>query len=108
MTVFECPHCGRTYDDATTCTSDDCPGALVVPENIDIWSVDSVAECIDGLSHTTYCTLWNDFVPHEMSPDPDAEPPALKDIWSQLNPEIQRDIIAGALRLIEEDKELTE
>jgi hypothetical protein len=26
MNEFECEHCGRVYDDATDCGSDDCPG----------------------------------------------------------------------------------
>lgn len=79
--------------------------ALACPENIEYWSVDSVAECIDGLSETTYCTLWNDHVPNDASPDPDAPPPPLRDVWTQLAPAIQEDIIAGALRLIAEEAE---
>lgn len=104
MTTNTCRHCGRVYDDAAPCTSDDCPGAeLKCPENIDHWSVDSVAECIDGLSEVTYCHLWNEFVPNVASPDPDAETPLLKDVWSKLSPAMKEDIIKGALALIAEE-----
>lgn len=85
-------------------TTDTTTTALVCPENIDHWSVDSVAECIDDLSEATYCHLWNEFVPNVTSPDPDAEPPMLKDVWSQLSPVMQEDIIKGALALIAEEE----
>ncbi|MCJ8601016.1 hypothetical protein MWH03_00280 [Klebsiella pneumoniae] len=78
--------------------------ALQCPENIACWSVDSVAECIDGLSEAAYRTLWNDHVPNVTSPDPDAPPPTLEAVWSLLSPAIQSDIIAGAKTLEEEEE----
>lgn len=49
LSNFECVHCGRIYHDADLCSSDDCPGNdIAMPELLNHWTVDEVAECLDG------------------------------------------------------------
>ncbi len=50
MTIFICQHCGREYEGATVCASDDCPGnEIKMPVLVEVWSVDSLAECLDAV-----------------------------------------------------------
>lgn len=60
LSNFECVHCGRIYYDADLCSSDDCPGNdIAMPELLNHWTVDEVAECLDGVGQELYRKLWS-------------------------------------------------
>ncbi len=87
MTIFICQHCGREYDDTTVCTSDDCPGnEIKMPVLVEVWSVDSLAECLDAVGPELYRKLWS-FVPAE------GESPKGKEIWHLLSEDEQRELV---------------
>lgn len=87
MNVFICQHCGREYDDNTVCTADDCPGnEIVMPTLVEVWSVDSLAECLDGVGESLYGKLWS-FVPA------DGETPKGKDVWNELTDDEKRELL---------------
>lgn len=87
MTIFICQHCGREYEDATVCASDDCPGnEIKMPVLVEVWSVDSLAECPDAVGPELYRKLWS-FVPAE------GESPKGKDIWHLLSEDEKRQLV---------------
>ena len=89
MTNFSCQHCGREYDDTIECTADDCPGnGVQIPGIVEVWNVDSLAECLDAVGPELYRKLWS-FVPGE------GETPKGKDIWHLLGEEEKRQLVAA-------------
>nr|UVY32852.1 MAG: hypothetical protein [Bacteriophage sp.] len=87
MTIFICQHCGREYEGATVCASDDCPGnEIKMPVLVEVWSVDSLAECLDAVGPELHRKLWS-FVPAE------GESPKGKDIWHLLSEDEQRELV---------------
>jgi hypothetical protein len=54
-------------------------------KNAEFWTVDEVAEALDGVSMETSGALWM-FVPAT------GEPPSVKKVWSKLSDDQQREI----------------
>lgn len=57
-----------------------------IPVIVEVWSVDSLAECLDAVGPELYRKLWS-FVPAE------GESPKGKDIWHLLTEEEKRELV---------------
>ncbi|EAM1843989.1 hypothetical protein FDR03_22480 [Salmonella enterica] len=55
---------------------------------VEVWSVDSLAECLDAVGPELYRKLWS-FVPSE------GESPKGKDIWHLLTEEEKRELVVA-------------
>lgn len=89
LSNFECVHCGRIYHDADLCSSDDCPGNdIAMPELLNHWTVDEVAECLDGVGQELYRKLWS-----YIEATTDSEAPLAKVAWGDLTREHKVELI---------------
>ncbi|WBM73051.1 hypothetical protein OH773_22280 (plasmid) [Buttiauxella sp. WJP83] len=59
---------------------------MKMPLMVEVWGVDSLAECLDGVGPELYSKLWS-FVPAE------GETPKGKDVWHQLTEEEKRELV---------------
>ena len=59
---------------------------IKMPVMVEVWSVDSLAECLDAVGPELYRKLWS-FVPAE------GESPKGKDIWHLLSEDEQRELV---------------
>ncbi|MHB4924348.1 hypothetical protein ACYB6O_24000 [Klebsiella pneumoniae] len=59
-----------------------------MPVIVEVWSVDSLAECLDGVGPARTRKLWS-FVPAE------GESPKGKDVWHLLTDEEKRELVAA-------------
>ncbi|AMQ09328.1 hypothetical protein C2N84_21850 [Salmonella enterica] len=59
-----------------------------LPVIVEVWSVDSLAECLDAVEPELYRKLWS-FVPAE------GESPKGKDIWHLLTEEEKRELVVA-------------
>ncbi|ENK7429255.1 hypothetical protein AABF16_003691 [Salmonella enterica] len=59
-----------------------------LPVIVEVWSVDSLAECLDAVGLELYRKLWS-FVPAE------GESPKGKDIWHLLTEEEKRELVVA-------------
>lgn len=59
-----------------------------MPVMVKVWSVDSLAECLDAVGPELYRKLWS-FVPAE------GESPKGKDVWHLLTDEEKRELVAA-------------
>ncbi|WP_441769625.1 hypothetical protein, partial [Klebsiella pneumoniae] len=81
--------CGRIYHDADLCSSDDCPGNdIAMPELLNHWTVDEVAECLDGVGQELYRKLWS-----YIEATTDGEAPLAKVAWGDLTREHKVELV---------------
>ncbi|AQW09819.1 hypothetical protein AE39_05005 [Escherichia coli BIDMC 64] len=59
---------------------------IKMPVTVEVWGVDSLAECLDAVGPELYRKLWS-FVPAE------GEPPKGKDIWHLLSEDEKRELV---------------
>lgn len=59
---------------------------IKMPVMVEVWSVDSLAECLDAVGPELYRKLWS-FVPAE------GESPKGKDIWHLLSGDEKRELV---------------
>ncbi|WP_323129417.1 hypothetical protein [Klebsiella pneumoniae] len=86
---FECEHCGRSYDNTDVCTSDDCPdNEIAMPDLLNYWTVDEVAECLDGVGDDLYRKLWS-----YITAETDGNPPLAKVAWEALTHEEKAEMV---------------
>ncbi|HBT4799499.1 TPA: hypothetical protein MB324_004105 [Klebsiella pneumoniae] len=77
-----------------------------MPELLSYWTVDEVAECIDGVGEELYRKLWS-FI----TPETDGEnAPLAKVAWDTFNDEEKRELVAAIEKEIEKalDEEFPE
>ena len=83
---------------------------MLVPNSLfELWTADTVAECLAGVPMDLYRRLWNDVLPHNATPY-DAEREALDgtnclaDLWHLLTPAEQTTLNACAAKLDAENE----
>ncbi|MHC6590861.1 hypothetical protein ACYTVM_23865 (plasmid) [Escherichia coli] len=59
---------------------------MKMPVTVEVWGVDSLAECLDAVGPELYRKLWS-FVPAE------GEPPKGKDIWHLQSEDEKRELV---------------
>lgn len=89
VTNFECDHCGRSYDSNDVCISCDCSdNEIAMPDLLNYWTVDEVAECLDGVGDDLYRKLWS-----YITAETDSNPPLAKVAWEALTHEEKAELV---------------
>jgi len=72
--------------------------SVKMPELLKYWSVDELAECLDGVGKELYAKLWS-YIPAK------GDGPKGVDVWEQLSPEQQQELAEAVYKEFPEDRD---